>query len=84
MIAIPVILGAIGTILGIWYAVLGLLAVKHLHYSDQIDKAVGWSLWWCFDVSRYDDEGQRLCKRGQLLAFTAAALWIAVYAVKWR
>jgi hypothetical protein len=84
MTVIPIFLGAIATVFGIWYAVLGVQAIKYLHNADQIDKAVGWSLWWCFDLNRYDEEGRRLCKKGQLLAFAAAALWIAVYAVKWN
>jgi hypothetical protein len=80
----PVILATVATIFGIWYGVLGILAIKHLHNANQIDKAAGWSLWWCLDVSRYDDEGRRLCKRGQMLAAVAAILWLAVYAVQWR
>ena len=82
MTVIGAILGAVGTILGLTYAILGMRAVQHLHHADQIDRAVGWSLWWCFDAARYDDEGQRMCKQGQVLAFLAAGFWIAAYAVQ--
>jgi hypothetical protein len=81
---IPYIFATIGTILGIAYAILGMRAVRHLQHADQIDKAVGWSLWWCLESKRYDNEGRRLCKQGQLLALTAGVLWLAVYAIKWH
>lgn len=84
MTVVPIILGVAGAILGIWYAALGIRAVQHLHQADEVDKAIGWSLWWCLDLGRYDEDGRRLCKQGQALAFTAAALWIAVYAIKWH
>ena len=83
MAIIPVILGGIAAAFGIWYAVLGISAIKHLRDADQIDKTVGWSLWWCLDNDRYDDEGRRLCKRGRLLALTSIALWTVVYSIKW-
>lgn len=79
---ISIVLGALGTLLGIWYALLGIRALRHLHHADEIDKAAGWSLWWCLDVARYDDEGRRLCKQGQAIALVAAALWIAAYAIR--
>lgn len=78
------LLGGIGTVLGLWYGLLGLRASSHLLKADQIDKAVGWSLWWCLDAGRYDEEGQRMCRRGQLLAFSAAGAWILAYAIGGR
>lgn len=84
MTVMPIILGTIATAIGIWYSVLGISAIKHLHNADEIDKAAGWSLWWCLDLNRYDQEGRQLCKKGQLLALAAATLWIAVYVVKWN
>lgn len=82
MTIIPFVLGALATALGIWYAVLGLSAIKHLRDVDQIDKVIGWSLWWCFDESRYSEEGRKLCKLGQILASVAVVLWVCVYAIK--
>ncbi|HOE41653.1 MAG TPA: hypothetical protein PLB25_08505 [Rhodoferax sp.] len=82
MTIIPAVLGALATALGIWCAVLGLSAIKHLREADQIDKAIGWSLWWCFDVDRYSKEGRKLCKLGQLLAFAAVVLWVCVYTIE--
>ena len=75
-------LGVLGSILGIWNSVLGFSAARHLARADAIDKAIGWSLWWCLDTSRYDEEGRLLCRRGQVLAFLAIALWIAAYAIR--
>ncbi len=84
MVIIQTILGCVAAGLGIWYAGLGISAIKHLHDVNQIDKAVGWSLWWCLDIDRYDKEGKRLCRRGQLFALISIALWIVVYAAPWR
>ena len=81
MTIIPFVLGTLATALGIWYAVLGLSAKKHLRDADQIDKAIGWSLWWCFDEKRYSEEGRKLCKLGHVLAFVAVVLWVCVYAI---
>jgi len=78
-----VIVGVVATALGLYYAFLGIAAIKYLRNADQVDKVVGWTLWWCFDTERYAEEGRRLCKRGQVVAFASIALWIAVYAVKW-
>jgi hypothetical protein len=76
-------LGMVASLLGIYYAALGFSAVKYLRSADQIDKAVGWTLWWAFDTKRYAEEGRKLCKRGQVAALTSIALWISVYAVRW-
>lgn len=82
MMAATLILGGAASILGIWYSMLGISAIKHLHKADEVDKVVGWTLWWCFDTERYDDEGRRLCKKGQLVAMASVALWVAAYAVR--
>lgn len=76
-------MGSLATALGVYYAVLGLTAIKYLRTPDQVDKAVGWTLWWCVDLTRYEEKGQRLCKRGQLVSLLSIALWVAVYATKW-
>jgi hypothetical protein len=81
MTVFAIVMGTVATAFGIWYVVLGIFAIKHLRDADQIDKAMGWSLWWCLDVKRYDDKGRQLCKKGQLAAFAAIALWIGVLAV---
>jgi hypothetical protein len=74
-----IFIGAIASCIGLWYAWLGIKALQHLDSATEVDKTVGWSLWWCFDVSRYDDAGKQLCKRGQVAASLAVVLWIAVY-----
>jgi hypothetical protein len=81
MTIVAFLLGTAATGIGLWYAVLGISAVQHLAHADHSDKAVGWSLWWCLDVDRYDSEGRRLCKKGQLLASVAITLWIAVVVI---
>ncbi len=83
MNAVAIGLGVVASLLGIYYAVLGFSAIKYLRSADQIDKAVGWTLWWCFDTARYTEEGRKLCRKGQIAALTSVALWIAVYTVRW-
>jgi hypothetical protein len=73
------ILGCLAAALGLWYAALGISAIKHLRDADEMDKVVGWSLWWCLDLKRYDDEGQRICKHGLAIAVASILLWILVY-----
>ena len=82
MVITPILLGIAATSLGLCYACLGIAAIKHLQKADQVDKTLGWTLWWCLDGRRYDQTGRRLCKRGQLVAFASIVLWIAAYAVK--
>lgn len=79
-----IVLGVIATALGLYYAALGISAIKYLHAADQVDRAIGWSLWWCLDQGRYTDDGKALCKRGLVVAFSSIALWIAVYVINWR
>ena len=80
---LPLSLGVLASALGFYYVFLGITALKHLPDADEIDKTVGWTAWWCLESDRYDEEGKRLCKKGQLLAFACISLWIAVFAVKW-
>lgn len=77
-----IILGTVGSVLGVWYALLGRRAIHHLYQADEMDEAVGWSLWWCLDLSRYDQEGRRLCKQGQVLAVAAMAAWTVGYLIQ--
>ena len=78
-----IVVAAMATGLGIFYALLGLAALKYLPNAGEIDKAAGWTLWWCLDAGRYTEEGQKLCKKGQLVALATIALWIATYIIKW-
>lgn len=75
----------LGTLGGLVYSGMGIAALKHLSDADEIDRTVGWTLWWWTDVKRYDAEGKRLCRRGAWIFFLAAACWIlAVYFSKQR
>ena len=80
---IPAVLGVLASALGFYYVFLGFAALKHFPNADQFDKTVGWAAWWCLETARYDEEGKRLCEKGQVLAFTCIGLWVAVFAVKW-
>jgi hypothetical protein len=76
------VIGAIATFLGVWYAALGFSAVKHLKNADEVDRTVGWTLWWCVDIDRYDDAGRGMCRKGQLIAVCAIAAWVAIFVIK--
>jgi len=76
------VLGALG---GFVYSGMGIAALKHLAGADEIDRVVGWTLWWWTESDRYDAEGKRLCRRGAWIFWLAAASWIlAVYCSKQR
>jgi hypothetical protein len=79
---ISIFLGLVASCLGIWYAWLGITALRHLSGASEVDKTVGWSLWWCLDISRYDDVGKRICKHGQIAALLAIVLWIVTYSLQ--
>jgi hypothetical protein len=78
-----IIIGALATNFGVYYAILGIAAIKYLRDATEVDKVVGWTLWWCLDADRYAEEGRRLCSRGILVALASIVLWIAVFAIKW-
>jgi hypothetical protein len=64
---------------GIYCCALGIAALKHLPDSTEVDRVVGWSLWWFLESDRYDDTGRRLCKRGGTVFAMALALAIPGY-----
>lgn len=75
----------LGTLGGFVYAGTGLAALKYLSGSNEVDRTVGWTLWWWAASDRYDAEGKRLCRRGAWLFWFAAVCWIlAVYFSKQR
>ena len=71
--------GITGTILGVAYAILGLMSIKHLKDGDATDKYVGWSLWWFLDSKRYSQPGKILCKYGAYVGAAATLCWLLVY-----
>lgn len=71
-------LGLLGTLSGVAYAVLGVVAMKHLTEPTEADRAVGWALWWFAEPTRYSPEGRRLCWAGGLLFAAGALCWLAV------
>lgn len=80
METIAYILAAIGTISGLVYSFLGMSALKHLSGATEVDRTVGWSLWWWLEAKRYDAEGQRLCRVGSAVFAVGAVAWLlAVY-----
>ncbi|TFY99067.1 hypothetical protein [Ramlibacter humi] len=72
-------------VLGVSYTALGWSARKHLREgTSEADRSIGWLFWWSFAKEKYDDEGKRVCDKGQLLAFGLVALYAAWYFVLLR
>jgi hypothetical protein len=69
-------LAVAGTLFGLAYSVLGIMALKHLNGASEADRVVGWSLWWFTDGNRYSPAGKRLCRLGGITFACAAACWV--------
>ena len=67
-----------------YYCALGISALRHLPKSTEIDRVVGWTLWWFLGESRYDEEGKRLCRRGGVVFAIAWALAVPGYYLAFR
>lgn len=68
--------------IGVTYTILGLQARDHLNKSARdTDRSVGWLFWWSFSKEKYDEEGQRLCGVGQVLAYLLIVMYGAWYFV---
>lgn len=80
--ALSVFFALLGTSAGGIYAALGLVAHRHLRASAEVDRVVGWSLWWFAERDRYNAEGQRLCRLGLIAFVVGAASWLAWALVK--
>ena len=52
---------------GLYYIFLGIAALKYLPNATEVDRVVGWTLWWFTERDRYEDEGKRLCTRGRIV-----------------
>ena len=62
------------------YTLLGLKAHGHLTAeASKMDRQIGWLFWWSFDKDKYDAEGKRICKKGDLIFFPLIACYIAWY-----
>jgi len=71
------ILAVVSLLAGFAYITLGLRANDHLNGSaSKQDRSIGWLFWWSFDTDKYDDEGKRLCRAAQGLAFLIIALLV--------
>lgn len=82
---IPIALGIVGTLAGIWSCVLGIQALKHLPDAAEIDRVAAWSALWWLDQERYTDEGRRLCSKGFMAFIVGGASWLlCVYLVYGR
>jgi hypothetical protein len=68
-----------GSILGLIYSALGISAIRYLIESNEIDRSVGWTLWWCYEQKRYSQQGKKLCKYGIVTSSLAITCWVAVY-----
>ena len=69
-------------VFGVAYTTLGLRAGDHFNEkASSSDRSIGWLFWWSFSKDKYNDEGKKLCARGQMLAFVLLALYAAWYFV---
>lgn len=59
---------------GLYYAFLGLVALKHLRIATESEKSVGWTLWWFLEADRYDEVGKKICRRGSIVFAVAWCL----------
>ena len=83
MNTLAIALAFLGSILGLVYAAMGVVALKYLRSATETDRVVGWSLWWWTEASRYSEAGQNLCRRGAWMFGAAALFW--VFAINfWR
>jgi len=74
---LSIVLALLGTSAGVVYAALGHMALRHLREATEVDRAVGWSLWWFAERDRYNPEGQRLCRLGLIAFVVGTASWLA-------
>jgi endonuclease YncB( thermonuclease family) len=64
------------------YTMLGSKANDHLNEkTSNSNRSIGWLFWWSFSKDKYDEEGKRLCARGQKVALVLLALYAAWYFV---
>ena len=80
--ALTTLLAVVGTICGIAYSALGIMALKHLSNASEADRVAGWTLWWFAESSRYSPAGRRLCKIGGVVFAFGVACWIGWYAAR--
>ncbi|MEG2280241.1 MAG: hypothetical protein RSB86_05270 [Comamonas sp.] len=69
----------IGSISGIAYSIVGILAVKHLKNPTYNDSYINWTLWWCIDRGKYDENGKNYCNIGLILAFIGFSSWVIFF-----
>lgn len=72
-------LGLLGSVCGVAYAVLGIFALKHLPDADELDRTVGWTLWWWLERNRCSPEGKKLCNVGAVLMVLAMFFWTVAF-----
>lgn len=74
----------VGTLTGLLYAMLGLVAIRHQvdPPPSEVDRVAGWTLWWFAAKSNYSDYGQRLCGRGLFLFAASLISWLLWFAAK--
>jgi hypothetical protein len=67
-------------VFGMTYTVMGWKARDHLtEKASDSDRTVGWLFWWSFAMDKYDEEGKKLCKQGQVLAILLLGLYATWY-----
>ena len=64
-------------IFGVLYLALGFKARAHLKPEvSSTERSIGWLFWWSFNTDMYDQEGKKMCKRGQTLMLPTIAIII--------
>lgn len=69
-------LGTVGTLAGLYLCGLGIAALKYLPNLSEVNRTVGWTLWWWLDWKRYEEEGRKLCRKGGWVFILAIACWL--------
>jgi hypothetical protein len=76
---------AASIVAGAYYCALGVSALRHLPEATEVDRVVGWTLWWFLEQDRYDDTGKQLCRRGSTVFALVWCLAIpGYYLALWR
>lgn len=68
----------LATVSGIAYWVLGLLASSHFENTDTSgsDRFLSSGMLWSLALNRYNDQGKKLCRTGNIALIISVALWI--------
>lgn len=80
---IAIIFAVFGTLSGVVYWVLGLIASAHFLNTNasSSDRFISAALLWSLSFGQYDDEGKKICRQGNIAFVIAACSWIGYAAL---